>query len=109
MDPLLLGSLVLNRALLYGLISVLAASGVLKLHLRRHDPMRPFEIDHLLLNATMMAFFAWKFSYVLFHPADTLQQPMLLLYFDGGTRGGWLAAAIAAIYMFRIVRKKSIP
>jgi hypothetical protein len=50
-------------------------------------------------NAFFLWLIVWKGSFILFHLVEFINEPMALLYFDGGARGKWLASLIAVLYI----------
>lgn len=57
------------------------------------------DISGKYFTALIIGFFVWKFSIVLFDPMSTFQQPLSLLYFNGGNKGIGLAVVISIIFI----------
>ncbi|MEK8127669.1 hypothetical protein WMW72_07030 [Paenibacillus filicis] len=107
MHNIQIGALVLNGQLVLYLIY--GAAGWLVLQYRlRHRPERSVIVSYAG-NAFWLWVIVWKASFVLFHLAEFIHQPVSLLYFDGGARGKWMASLIAAAYTGYRLSKQKLP
>jgi peroxiredoxin len=104
-----IGPFILNGALILAL--AFGASGWLAMKLYVHR--RPEKWSKVILpvagNAYWIWIILWKLSYGLFYPAALVQQPISIVYYDGGKPGGWLAAFAAAVYVGVQMKKQNIP
>lgn len=103
-----LGPFLIKMSMLGAVVSLLAAFAAVRLRLR-NDPAQRKAILDTMSGSLLLAFLVWKFSYVLFHPAQALAQPVSLLYFSGGGRGVWLALLAVAAYLSVQIRRRHIP
>ncbi|CAM3792133.1 hypothetical protein [Marinicrinis lubricantis] len=108
MTPLTIGPFVLEREMFFLLLSVLAGYAVLKFRINKTDSSS-FEMDSMFTNSILLSFLVWKFSLILFDPLGVIRQPAMILYFDGGITGIWLAVGAVLIYLFLKKRKNGIP
>ncbi|MCY9667534.1 hypothetical protein M5X11_21885 [Paenibacillus alginolyticus] len=97
MSTVQLGPFIINGQMLLTLC--FGAAGWLALRYRlRNKPER-----NLILTMASNAFFLWiviwKGSVLFFDPVGVIQQPVSLLFFDGGERGQWIASLIALAYV----------
>ncbi|MDN4094598.1 MULTISPECIES: hypothetical protein [Bacillales] len=64
-------------------------------------------ISQMVMNLIFITFVLWKFSYVIFHPLETIRHPISIIYFSGGERGIWLAGIATIVYItVQIARKR---
>ncbi|MGG3019935.1 TlpA disulfide reductase family protein [Geobacillus stearothermophilus] len=63
----------------------------------------------LILNSFINGVLIWKFSYVVLHPNSVLQNPMTILYFNGGYVGVSMAIVFITVYTWLYVKKQNIP
>lgn len=106
MHSIQIGPFILNGPLLLSL-SFGLAGGLMVQNRFRNRPEQG-----LMLNEVSKAFWIWviiwKGSLLFFHPIETMQQPMSLLYFDGGERGRWLASLVILVYLlYRALKHKN--
>lgn len=79
------------------MLSTFAGYMAMKYRLSKADVKE--DISDKYLTALIIGFFVWKFSIVLFDPMSTFQQPLSLLYFNGGNKGIGLAVVITIIFI----------
>ncbi|BBI33845.1 hypothetical protein KCTCHS21_32440 [Cohnella abietis] len=97
MHSIEIGSLVLNGRLVLFLIYGAVGWLVLKLrfkNLKENDTVMGYASTAFLLWLAV-----WKGSFILYHPVEFINQPLSLLYFDGGRRGLWTAGLITVLYI----------
>jgi hypothetical protein len=58
-------------------------------------------------NAFFLYFLTWKLSYILFNFKLFVGMPLSIAYFNGGTKGHFLALASLSIYLLFFARKKN--
>lgn len=58
-----------------------------------------------LWNGFFLYFLVWKLSYGLFNLSFVLENPISLLYFDGGIKGHFLGLLLLGGYLFFVIRK----
>lgn len=97
MDNIQVGSFVLNGQMILNFICWGAGWLALRYYLR--DMAERSSILSYVTNAFLIWLFVWKGSYIIFHFIEFSQQPISLLYFDGGERGRWLASIVTAVYI----------
>lgn len=85
------------------LLAGLTTYFVLRIMLKNKNFQKEF-ID-AATNVTILSFLIYKFSIILFRPKLIFENPIALLYFDGGTKGLVLALMIGVAYLFWKVRK----
>jgi hypothetical protein len=51
-------------------------------------------------NSVFWFIVTWKFSVILFDFTGVLDQPLSVLYFNGGWKGFWLAVAVSLVYIY---------
>jgi len=102
-----IGSFVLNGQLI--LYFSFGAAGWLMLRYRlRNMPERSWILS-CVANAFWLWLVVWKASFLLFHPVEVIQQPVTLIYFDGGERGRWMASLVAVTYIWLKASKQNVP
>lgn len=52
------------------------------------------------LQCILLAIVTWKFSYILVHPIEGFQNPLRILYFDGGAIG-WIVGIVLSFILYR--------
>ena len=57
-------------------------------------------------NGFLLYVLSWKLSYIAFHPKMFLHMPLSIAYFNGGTKGHFLALALLSCYLLFIASKK---
>lgn len=89
--------MILNGPLVLYLI--LGAAGWLILKYRLREAAGRELILSSAGNAFWLWLLVWKGSFILFHPVEFIHTPLAVLYFDGGSRGIWLAALVSVSYL----------
>ncbi|EDL63175.1 hypothetical protein [Bacillus sp. SG-1] len=51
-------------------------------------------------NTVFWFILTWKFSVILFDFTGVINQPLSILYFNGGLKGFWLGVAVSLIYIY---------
>ncbi|GIO37123.1 hypothetical protein J41TS12_19840 [Paenibacillus antibioticophila] len=103
MNNIQVGSLVLNGQLI--LYLAFGAAGWLMLRYRLRNMAERHVILSVMSNAFWMWIVVWKLSFLIFHPVEVIHRPAVLLYFDGGGRGAWIASSVAAFYIWKKAAK----
>jgi peroxiredoxin len=99
LDAWVLGPLVLQKNMVLIAAAVVTGVGVMKWRLRRSPDLdkksydRPFE-------AILIWLVTWKLSVLLSNLQSVMENPLSLLYFNGGEPGAWIAAAAAGGYVW---------
>lgn len=57
-------------------------------------------------NGASLYFLVWKLSYILFNFELFMETPLSIIFFNGGTKGHFLALTILAVYLLFIAGKK---
>ena len=65
-------------------------------------------IMDLIFNSFINGVLIWKFSYVVLHPNSVLQNPMTILYFNGGYVGIGIGIIFITIYTWLSIKKQNI-
>ncbi|MNI62997.1 hypothetical protein D3C73_1183390 [compost metagenome] len=103
MNTLQVGSFVINGQLL-----LILAFGVFGwLTFRSYTRRISLQEDYgsIAINAFVIWLLVWKGSLLLLEPATTFQHPITLIYYDGGIRGRFIAAAATGLYLAYRFRK----
>ncbi len=66
-------------------------------------------IMDLIFNSFINGVLIWKLSYVVLHPQSVLQNPMNILYFNGGYVGIGIGILFIIIYTWLKIKKQNIP
>ncbi|WP_416826533.1 redoxin domain-containing protein [Ectobacillus polymachus] len=66
------------------------------------------KIMDLLFNSLLYGLLIWKFSYVILHPQTVFNNPIRILFFNGGTAGIGIATAFVIIYSWLGIKKANI-
>lgn len=103
MGILQLGPLNIKYEWLLLLLAGLTTYFVLRVMLKNKNFQKEF-ID-VVMNVTILSVLIYKFSIILFRPKLIFENPIALLYFDGGTKGLVLALISGVAYLFWKVRK----
>lgn len=98
-----IGTYVLNGQLISYLIFGAAGWLMLRYHLRNMAEWRM--TLSILSNAFWLWIMVWKLGFLIFHLAEVIQRPIVLLYFDGGERGEWIASMVTASYIWLKTKK----
>ncbi|WP_044747089.1 hypothetical protein [Bacillus alveayuensis] len=93
------GSITIPAVWLASIISLFLAASYSKLFLRQHA-------GDWYWNAFFLYFIVWKLSYIFFHFKLFLDMPLSILYFNGGTKGHFLALASLSFYLLKIAKNK---
>lgn len=102
MNSITLGPFILTIPVLIWAGSVLAGLAVHRLRFKGR-PEAPI-LGSVLTGAVLIWLICWKLSAIVFDPSAF----RTLLYFHGGTRGAWLAAAVATAYVVYAARKHAV-
>ncbi|MEB3102429.1 hypothetical protein [Ferviditalea candida] len=102
-----IGPFVVNPDLLIFLLSSLIGYILLKLRLRSDAAMHK-NVSDTLVNALILSIFVWKLSPLVFDFRSTIQQPLSLLYFNGGDPGILLAVLLSMLYILYRARKDQV-
>ncbi|URN94352.1 MAG: TlpA family protein disulfide reductase [Candidatus Pristimantibacillus lignocellulolyticus] len=97
MQNLQLGPLVLNMDLLIYLLA--GITGVLAVRLRSRGQLDKEQLLSYAWNTIIIWMIIWKASLLLFDPMSVISYPQALLFFDGGSKGFWLATVVAISYI----------
>ncbi|MCR8659190.1 TlpA family protein disulfide reductase [Paenibacillus endoradicis] len=97
MQNLQLGPLVLNMDLLIYLMA--GIMGVLAVRIRSRGHSEKEILQSYAWNSVFIWMIIWKGSLLLFDPLSFIRNPQALLFFDGGSKGFWLATVVAVIYI----------
>jgi len=105
MHSIQIGSLVLNGQLVLYLIYGVVGWIILRYYSKQREDQK------FLVSCTSNAFWLWlliwKGSFIVFYPVDFINQPMSILYFDGGLRGIWTANLSVVLYIaYQTVKQK---
>lgn len=103
MGILQLGPLNIKYEWLLLLFAGIATYFVLRVMLKNKSFQKEF-ID-AAVNVAILSLLIFKFSIVLFRPKLIFENPIALLYFDGGTKGLVLASISGAAYLLWKLRK----
>lgn len=103
MNNIQIGSYVLNGQLISYLVFGAAGWLVLRYYLRNMAEWRV--VLSIVSNAFWLWVIVWKLSYLIFQPLEVIQRPLVLLYFDGGERGAWIASLLTASYIWMKAKK----
>lgn len=57
-------------------------------------------------NSFFLYFLVWKLSYALFHFKMAIEMPLSIVYFNGSTKGHFLALVSLSVYLIYIAGKK---
>lgn len=97
------GSFVLNGKVLLIFLFGICGWAALRLFLRGYSDAE--RIVAIATNAFLIWIVVWKGSLILWDPVGTWEQPISLLYFDGGEKGIWLAVIAVTVYVVWSTRK----
>jgi len=87
------------------ILSVLMTYGLLTHYHISHKKM----ILNEWVQSVLMIIIIWKFSYILTHPIEGIQDPLRLIYFDGGAVG-WIVGTLVSFILYKkALNKQSIP
>lgn len=108
-DVIQLGPFLIKTATILYVFAGLCGYAAMSWRLKKLDPSCRKPILELVGSGAILGFMVWKFSYALFSPLKVWEYPASLLYFSGGERGLWLAAACVAVYAVYRMRKAHLP
>ncbi|WP_424767800.1 hypothetical protein [Paenibacillus sp. sgz302251] len=103
MHTLQFGSLVLNLEIMIYLLCIIAGALAIGIKLRTRPERAKAVSDSLYAGGLWLL--VWKGSLLLFDPTSVFENPFSLLFFSGGMRGTWLAAAVSAGFIVYRTRK----
>ncbi|MGG3005484.1 TlpA disulfide reductase family protein [Geobacillus stearothermophilus] len=93
--------------------NLLLISGLLISYVMFYYGIKVLKIERnimdLILNSFINGVLIWKFSYVFLHPNSVLQNPMTILYFNGGYVGISMGIVFITVYTWLYVKKQNIP
>jgi hypothetical protein len=64
-------------------------------------------VEEWFWNGAFLYFLTWKLSYVLFNFDLFMETPLSIIFFNGGTKGHYLALIILSVYLIFIAGKKN--
>ncbi|WP_240345784.1 peroxiredoxin family protein [Parageobacillus toebii] len=92
--------------------NLLLISGLLISYVMFYYGIRILKIERnimdLIFNSFINGVLIWKFSYVVLHPNSVLQNPMTILYFNGGYVGIGIGIIFIMIYTWLSIKKQNI-
>ncbi|TVY02090.1 hypothetical protein [Cohnella terricola] len=103
MNAVQLGPFLLNFDLLMFILSAFAAFLAIRIRVLRLDIEGT--VAEKYSRAMVLGFLTWKLSLMIWDPVSVIQQPMSLLYFDGGDSGIALALLVSLLYVWMRTRK----
>ena len=65
-------------------------------------------ISNEWIQSILLVIVTWKFSYILVHPIEGIQDPLRLIYFDGGAVGWIVGSGIALLLYAKALAKSDI-
>ncbi|MHA0857228.1 hypothetical protein [Paenibacillus sp. CMAA1364] len=103
MNVIQLGPFILNFQILMLIIAAFTSYLAVKYRIGQLD------VDRIIIdkyvNAFILTIIIWKMSIIIFDPISVIEQPISLLYFNGGDKGLWLGLLTACIYLYIRSRK----
>ncbi|WP_165972130.1 redoxin domain-containing protein [Paenibacillus piri] len=99
MDTWILGPLVLQNNVWMTAAAVAAGLGAMKLYVRRGQDSTTKSYDRVY-EALLIWLLVWKLSMLLTDFQSVWESPISLLYFSGGVKGAWIAAAVVVGYVW---------
>ncbi|WP_253264043.1 peroxiredoxin [Geobacillus sp. BMUD] len=92
--------------------NLLLISGLLISYVMFYYGIRILKIERnimdLIFNSFINGVLIWKFSYVVLHPNSVLQNPMTIIYFNGGYVGIGIGIIFITIYTWLSIKKQNI-
>ncbi|AIE61771.1 hypothetical protein [Bacillus methanolicus] len=92
--------------------NLLLISGLLISYVMFYYGIRILKVERnimdLIFNSLIYEVLIWKFSYVVLHPHSVLQNPMTILYFNGGYIGVGIGIIFIVIYTWLSIKKQNI-
>lgn len=101
-----IGPFVVQNRYIVLLISAVVSYIAVKIMINNKEEQKT--IVDVLFNTAAIALIIWKFSYGIFHPIETINAPVRILYFSGGFYGMLLGGAAAALYLYRKIKLETI-
>ncbi len=99
------GSFVLNGQILLFFAFGMAGWAALRSYERKMK--WKYELGAISFQAFLIWLLVWKGSLLLWEPASVIQQPLSLVYFDGGVKGRWAASLSVIGYLFyHLIKRK---
>lgn len=98
MGSLHIGRFMIKYEWIIFLISIAVVYFVLKRWLKNDQQFQQTFID-AIFNTAFIGFLTYKFSVVLFKPMMLFENPISVLYFTGGKKGGILGVILAICYL----------
>ncbi|WP_139761770.1 TlpA disulfide reductase family protein [Geobacillus sp. LEMMY01] len=93
--------------------NLLLISGLLMSYVMFYYGIKVLKVERSIMDFIFNSFIngvlIWKFSYVVLHPNSVLQNPMTILYFNGGYVGISMAIVFITVYTWLYVKKQNIP
>lgn len=105
-DALSIGPLMVQIRWIALILSVLVGYVLIRV-VYKQDKHKSLVIDKMW-NALIIGIVVWKGSLFLLKPLATINNPMMLVYFSGGTFGVMLSLAVVALYFYMIARKHKL-
>lgn len=100
-----LGPLSIKYEWLFLLVAGVATYWIIQYILKNHIDFQKEFIDSLV-NAGIIFVVVYKFSIVLFRPSIMFDNPLGIIYFTGGIKGGYLGSIAGVIYFISMFYKK---
>lgn len=94
-----IGSLTIPSVWLAVLLSLFMTSLLYRFALGR-------KLEDWYWNSFFLYFLVWKLSYILFHFKMAIEMPLSIVYFNGSTKGHFLALISLSVYLIYIAGKK---
>ncbi|OZM56288.1 hypothetical protein CIB95_12775 [Lottiidibacillus patelloidae] len=101
-----LGPFIIKISLVIIALSMMFSYLVAKYRLKNVSSAK--EILESLSNAFIISIIVWKLSYIIIYPIRTLENPLALLFFNGGSIGTMLAILSFIAILFYYAKKKAI-
>ncbi|MGY4758496.1 redoxin domain-containing protein [Paenibacillus caseinilyticus] len=79
---------------------------MLRLRLRGSGIGRP--MGEAVQTALLLWVLVWKLSILLWEPKSILDDPVSLLYFNGGQKGVWLASIVSGLYILYAAERRQL-
>lgn len=91
-----IGPLVLNADLFFLILSFLLVTNVIKFFSKTLEVSK--DIVSISENVFIIVLITWKISIFLFNPLMIVENPLSIIYFDGGIEGVFLGLFIGLVY-----------
>ncbi|WP_274364842.1 hypothetical protein [Paenibacillus thermotolerans] len=109
MNSIAIGPIVITYSLMYTALSVLAGYLAVRLQLRNTPQKDRKAVLDSLITAFSVGLLVWKFSPAIFDFSIIREHVSSLLYFNGGTRGSYLAGLVVCVILAVQSRKLRKP